>query len=290
MKENKNKILIAIIILLLLSNICFITFIAYDKRNNKDDDKQQDEAKEEDKEKEESKTNLEVSETDAKKVYYDILSDETKDENGITYDTLGTDSSFSSRHIFYSDKKIIIKEDLDYDTLMQIAYYKIPDDKIEYSFTSSRINTKFLVSDIKEVYTNYFGENNEWKNFNGTLLGTCTIRSEYYNCVFDGVFGDELTGIHFLTAFDKYETDSENLYVYEKAVYYFEDTWGDEKSSFYTSCVDHNLEKEVVELKGKDPKVLLDEQYRDKFSTYKHTFKQNSDGTFYLYSTEPVTK
>ena len=70
--ENKikNKILIAIIILLLLSNVCFIGFIIYGKANNKKDDKQQDEAKEnneEDDNVENPKTNLEASET--KKLY-----------------------------------------------------------------------------------------------------------------------------------------------------------------------------------------------------------------------------
>lgn len=293
MNENKgkNKILIAIIILLLLSNVCFIGFIIYDKVNNKDGNEQKDEVKEDqnnDEQKddeEEQKTNLEVSETEAKKTYYDIIHD--GEEKIIT-------DGFSFLESYYNDKKVVYTQDIKFGDIIGDLHYKLPDEKVEHSFKDLSNNkyqdfNKFLISDIKEIYKFYFGEKEEWTNFeSGYPLGVCNINGDYYECKFEHEgFGFEDDGISFLSAFDKYETDSENLYVYEKAVYYYGDSL---KGDFYTSYDDYELKNELVELEQKAPEILLEPQYRDKFLTYKHTFKQNSDGTFYLYSTEPVIK
>ena len=291
MEDNKNKKLVIVIIVLCLLLVGMTSYVVYDKVINvpKKQSVLQQTEKDSDNDdisnKEDEERNLDVSLEEAKSAYYRIFN--RGKEEKIVDDQSGSDSGFSLLHSFYNNKMVTVKENDFYAELMLFSFDKLPDNKYEVkngNYNNNYVTThKFLVSDIKSVYESYFGENNKWQNFNASYpLGTCKVEGEYYNCESEGSFGDTWDGTGFLTSFVKFETDKENLYVYDKALYY---SGMDDDIVFYNS---ERLEKEIVALKGKNKNVILDDSFNDKMLWYKHTFKQNTDGTFYLYSTEPV--
>lgn len=289
MKEKKtNKGLVIVIICLLLVIVGLSGFIVYDKvlKNSKSEVSGQNNEFL-DNEKVEEQKDLEVSESEAKNMYYKIFNrgKEQKMED------IGFCGSYvPAPYSFYANKKIVINEDGNYKELMEMALQKIPDNKKETSSKKSGGATiyteKFLVSDIKAAYKSLFGEPKEFKNF-----GIYKIEGEYYigKAKYYIGSGDECMdrNLSFLSTFKNYETDKENLYIYDKAIYYFEEynENDDIERKFYNSI---NGNQEIVDLRNKNKEVILDDAYSDKMLLYKHTFKQNSDGTFYLYSSEPV--
>lgn len=308
MEENKNKKFVIIIVVLSLLLIGTTGYIVYDKvfRNSKDQDTIQknenntlEHLEEEDSEVEneneefsdESETvkneKIKISEVEVKKIYYDIFNYGNQQE--IIEFRKASDSGFDFMYNAYDSKKVIIKQDFVYDELMEFVFRKIPNNKIKSESQSSNDGSvtetnEFLISDLEEAYKFYFGENKEWKNFEaGYPLGNCKVKGDYYKCnaYLDAGFGDTVSDEAFLTVYDKYETDENNIYVYDKAIYF-----NGNNNRFYKKYVSGNFISEVKSLRGKDITELL--KNKSELLTYKHTFKQNSDGTFYLYSSEPV--
>jgi len=287
MEEKKNKNMVVIIIILCLLLVGAVGFIVYDKVfiESKNNINTQSNGNIENKPVEEEKK-LVVSENEVKKIYNNIFN--KNNQNKIIVDDFSSDGGFSTLHKFYTEKKIIAKNDISYSDLMVIAYNNIPDNKIKknnqiLSSGSVKNTYEFKIDDMKQAYNSYFGQNSDWKDFEaGYPLGKCKIVGENYSCNFEGTFGDLISGVQFLTVYDKYDTDNENLYVYEKAIYF-----NSEENKFYTKYDNINgFSNEVSSLDGKDKNVLLDSNYKDSFLTYKHTFKKDSNKNFYLYSVE----
>lgn len=143
-----------------------------------------------------------------------------------------------------------------------------------YENFNAKVKEIFNQSDIKgESYTG-LAEQLEYKNGCYYLLG------------FDG--GGLGTTRTAYSKIQKAEKNQEFLYIYDKYIYI--DSWnyyvneGDQKVHVYTE----SDEKNDIGTEKEDPDKIenLYNKYENKLKTYKHTFKQNEDGSYYWVSSE----
>lgn len=279
--EEKKRSNSLILILLVIIIIGLSGYIVYDKvlsdRNEKNNNVEEEISNE--------ITNL--SEKEVQEIYSNIFGFKA---NGINNIVIGDGYSYDYSLARYQKNKIVAEVDFDYSTRMTIAYEKLVKEnkttRTEGGSTPEIVWTeKFLVSDIKDAYEFYFGKSNDFKaeEFSDYAAGNCKISiedsSEYYIC--ESYAGGGISGpLGMLTTYDKYESDEDKLYIYEKVLFY-----NGVDGTFYNSS---DFSDEITELREKDINVISDENYSDKVLKYKHTFKQNSDGSYYWYSTEPI--
>lgn len=279
-EEKKIKISTLIIIILSLLLICTTSYIIYDKIIKVQNIDNEDNIT---KDKENNQDNIEdkkisISEEEVKNIYYNIL-------NYCNIDKIYTrniNSGFGYDYLLelYTDGKVTTGEDLSYESKMTIAYLKLAKEN-KISTTSKEYNTirTINIADIKEAYKFYFGEKIEIKEFSNYQLGNCIINDINYICT-NGPGGGEGSPFSLITTFDSFETTNSEILVYEKAIYHDSET-----NKYY---LDRNSKNEVTELANQNTNIILDDTYKNKLMMYLHTFKQNSDGSFYLYSTELI--
>ena len=81
-----------------------------------------------------------------------------------------------------------------------------------------------------------------------------------------------------------------SLYIYENVLYFNADGLDEEAKKYKTCILDKDYSRKyATEIKLTDDKLLNSEHKKD-LRLYKHTFKQNKDGSFYWYSTMPVDR
>ena len=284
MEEKKNSSGLAVLTIVLAVALIVLTgFVTYYKLSEKPTNNN-----------DEAGTTVEkitvVTEAKVKKAYYDLIKYGNEKEPHLTQvgDGVGYDYFLS----FLTDKKLVITKDITYNTRMQIAYEKLyRDKKVTVTENPTKdpneyagATTKFLVSDIKEAYQYYFGPLDSIDTFE-VDAGTCNVDGEYCICnrsyPLDGLAGP----IYVFSKYSKYESADNIVYVYEKVLYCIDERNDNGTIRYYS---DSKHDNEITELKGVDPNKLLDTKYDDKMLTYKYGFKQNSDGSLYLYSVEPV--
>ena len=279
--KKVNKGTPVIVILLILALLCAGGYIAYlEFFDNKEDVKSEEKSENSKKsgnDKEETSKKLEINEGVVKSLYSYYF-------NGNTTDVAEYNMAFINeqyKYKVYSDKKVVIDEAFNYGEKMGIAFGKMYADEVSVSSMDAKGQTiTFETKDIVNSYKRYFGQdkNVETKKFDAPYSVSCKIDDKIYVCS-RGYMGGVGGPTEFLVTFDEYQTDSDALYIIEATSYY-----DSSSKKFYK---DSNFKNEINGLSG-DKDILKSDKAKEKVQHYKHTFKQNSDGTFYWYSSEPI--
>lgn len=210
-------------------------------------------------------------------------------------------SSFApvGEHVsFYKDSKVTFSSLSDAEkTLVVLKNYNQDEVKqVNKSQLKNIIKTEGI-HDIVKVYDNLsnkamkiFNQTNiNWKNYDG-LAATLDYNNDcYYLVEYDG--GGLGTCEYGYSEIQSAEKDQENIYIYDKFIYI--DTTneliseGDNKTHIYTSS---NKTEDIGSEKTDEKISQLYKKYENKLKTYKHTFKQREDGSYYWVSSEQVNK
>ena len=150
------------------------------------------------------------------------------------------------------------------------------------------------IHDTVQIYENFnkkakeiFNENNyDWKDYIGCAGRLEYKNDNYYLFGFDG--GGKGSSIGSYSKLQKAEKNQDYIYLYDKFIYVdFENLdmlEGDQKAHVYTEAD----EKNDIGTESDYPSKVeeLYKKYENKLKTYKHTFKQNEDGSYYWVSSE----
>lgn len=139
---------------------------------------------------------------------------------------------------------------------------------------------------VKKIYKRFYGENYNYKasSYIGLSAGGCNYQSGYYFCGEGGGYTSE--GEFNYTKVLKNEEKNNQMYIYEQ--YLYVETKCDKNLENCVDTIYTNVDKKNKIASEKNDEYNLFEKYGSKAIIYKHTFKKNSDGTYYWYSVEPV--
>lgn len=179
------------------------------------------------------------------------------------------------------------------------------DDILSDSIDLDYINT-FKYDEFTERYKIIFGKNNS-VNFTSFEYGSesCGIDSvtNSFNCIVEE--GGWLGDAHIYTKFIGADEENDEYIIYDKMAYCDLSLNYDNKYECYnkfdyrsTEDYDNENKQDIlidnIEINTKDDELNMTSNYPKDFDDwaqiYKHTFKKNSDGTYYWYSTEPINK
>ena len=213
----------------------------------------------------------------------------------------GDSSSFApvGEHVsFYKDSKVTYSSLSDAEkTLVVLKNYSQNEVKQVNKSQLKNIIKIDGIHDIVNVYDNLsskamkiFNQTNiNWKDYDG-LAATLNYNNDcYYLVEYDG--GGLGTCEYGYSEIQSAEKDQENLYIYDKFIYI--DTTneliseGDNKTHIYTSS---NKTEDIGSEKTDEKVSQLYKKYESKLKTYKHTFKQREDGSYYWVSSEQVNQ
>ena len=149
-----------------------------------------------------------------------------------------------------------------------------------YSFDADLLQQK-----VKELY----GENIENGDFEYSISSSCFYENGKYRSSSGRSAENQFCSIREIER--AYETD-ENLYIEDK--YIGIDIDDIEKTcKLYTNSQMNNIVKQLnykdfMKISYENRENEIKNNYGDLMTKYKHTFKKNSDGDYYWYSTEPI--
>ena len=264
-------------------------YIIYDKVIKSESNITEKDDKESEKDKEEK---IVVTEEDALEVYKVLESEYALDLPGSGY----AYNYFSS---LYDDKKVIVEDVFSEDDKLTMAYLELSEEDIE-RFINDDLSDymhvskdTFAIEKLEEKYYMLFGKNEEFeaKNFESYIAGDCSVLEDNYEC-WHAVGGGESDFTYMETKYKSFDYKDDELYIYEYAVFYGE--LPGEDATYYKgiSWDDDSyspiLTDEIAELSGVSSDNIMTEENLDKFAVYKHTFKIDKEGNYYLYSTESV--
>ena len=189
----------------------------------------------------------------------------------------------------YQTKKVT-KETLDNKVLLAYAFKNLKlsesdkttvvenGEKIEgwYTFNAEKLHEK-----EKEMYGNAISD----ESFEIGYGQGCTYSNGKYSFSSGGGSDEWMVNVRTITKANK---ENDMLYIEDK---YIVSKEKENKLALYTAS-DSN--EKLVVMDGSnytDDDTLIKEiqsKYENKMTTYKHTFKKNSDGSYYWYSTEPI--
>lgn len=216
--------------------------------------------------------------------YYNISAGSIENTDIRQMDLHGLDNFFKDA---YSDKKVLINDLLTDEEKIIVAVNWLKNSQVSVWNDGYNITTKFLVENCKLSYEKFWGsiENVEFTTFEGYDLGTCRIEGDLYVCE-NGPTGHISSPYDLFMKYKDYEYTNDEIYIYEYVVASFR-----EKAYAtldYGETTDDGFTNEIVELRDLTPEKVFSGDNLSKLSVYKHTFKQNNEGSYYWYSTEPV--
>ena len=189
----------------------------------------------------------------------------------------------------YQNKKIT-KNDLDNKYLLAYAFKNLELKDSEktttmqngqpldgwYSFEASKLQDK-----AKEMY----GTEIENEDFEIGYGAGCTYKNQKYSYSSGGGSGEYMTNIKNI---EKAYQENDLLFIEDKYIAIKEN--GD-KAALYKAS-NSNIELETIDLSNYTDEDTLSKyimkKHSNKMISFKHTFKKNSDGNYYWYSTEPL--
>ena len=192
----------------------------------------------------------------------------------------------------YQDKKAT-KEDLSQEYLLGYAFTQlslsnsdvelIEGTSVEdgwYSFDADLLQQK-----VKEIY----GENIENVDFEFGLCRSCFYENGRYRYSDGGSAEHQFCSIREI--YRAYENE-ENLYIEDKYIGLETDDI-EEICKLYANSQMNNIVKQLnykdfMKISYENRENEIKNNYGDLMTNYKHTFKKNSDGNYYWYSTEPI--
>lgn len=201
---------------------------------------------------------------------------------------------------FYKDEKVTYNELSNIEK--NIAVLQSIEDSDTVSMDTKNVNKSKLyykndvgIASTAKVYSKQliearakqlFGEQNQniqWKTIDNNFGYIYDyVDEQYYAYGYQGGgFGCPVASYTNLIDGEK---DKENIYLYDKFIF-SEST--PTNVYFYTSSSKANLIDQTNIYKELDEATVLD-KYGEKAKKYKHTFKKDSDGNYYWYSTEPI--
>ena len=238
--------------------------------------------------------NLDVNDELIKQLHgYILKSDDFG--NGTGFAPIGESVSF------YKDTKVILSSLSDAEkTFAVLENYK--EDEIK-KVNKSQVKNIIETSDINDNVNIYENLNNKainifnqadinWKDYQGCAENLKYNADCYYLVEYNG--GGLGRCEYGYSEVQNAEKDQENLYIYDKFIYI--DTVNeaisedDGKTHIYTSA---NKTNEIGTEKFYDNFKSIAElykKYENKLCTYKHTFKQRKDGSYYWFSSEQLEK
>lgn len=155
-------------------------------------------------------------------------------------------------------------------------------DEVEIDSTAKVYSNQLLEATAQKL----FGEQNQniqWQTMDNNFGFIYDyIDEQYYAYGYQGGgFGCPVRACSKLL---RAEEDEENIYLYDEFIF-VENT--PINTYYYTSSSKKNLIAEVNSYEELDKETVLS-KYSGKANQYKHTFKKNTDGIYYWYSTEPI--
>lgn len=221
----------------------------------------------------------EISET--VKFLYEVVIGKKMNEINSIYS--GDGFSFNIlRGLYTKDEHILFSYGETHEMALNVAgrLGKIETEKVNQGDVISISTVK--VSDVKDAYHLVYGNDKEFleKPFHSAQYDACEIVEDNYVCK-RYIGGGIVSPYALYTMYRDYEIDDSNLYIYEKAIFGFDDF----EKAYYS---DFEYLNKIAELTDKDVETVFKTENDNYTLVYKHTFKKNSDGTYYWYSTAPV--
>lgn len=288
-KKNNSLLLFLIIILIGVFAFFAYKFLIEDKKETEN--------------KETNKLNNQEVEKISTELLNNIIHKTRTSENGI-YEINKRTSDYGYDHTqkYYPNQLQIINN---WETKTKVYH------AIEFVDKNKIVSTEKIVeqepqrtsiiklSDFKETYQNIFGKDKEvpTPDFYSDSYGNCKVINDTYTCVLGTVGGmATCSTANIKVTNDKVKLVEDELHIYEKGIYI-----GCEEGEYYKTedlfkedinnpTFENRIDLQIKELKGININTLLnDSKYDSQLVRFRHIFKKNSDGTYYLYSNERVS-
>ncbi len=303
-KKKSSSIVIIIVVILSVLVLGLGGYIVYDKvlkGNDKQEEKEQEDKKEE--EKEDNKNSGKLSEGKINKLLVDLpyywfssVEDEPMKiglftNSKVTFDNLNQNVLLSrlTKETSFDNKK-------ESSTSCRAALNEQDVKNVLGNYESVVLDASHCISldNLRQISKEMY--NND--NFNlkeNELIPIPGGASIFYKGKVYFYHGAGATAIKKQTIDYKYEESSDELYVYEKMVL-FTDGLTYEGNTMKSPCYSDEVSKSfaTIDITSNmwigDTDINYDfSKYNESLKEYKHTFKKNSSGNYYWYSTEPFS-
>lgn len=283
-KKMSNTIIIVILMILVIG---LSGYIIYDKVINSESNITEKDDKESEKEVEEEK--VIVTEENALEVYKVL-------ESKYALELPGSGYAYNYFSSLYDNKKVVVDDTFTEIDKLTMAYLELSEEDIE-RFINEDLSDymhvskdTFAIEKLSEKYYMLFGKNEEFeaKDFESYIAGDCTVVEDNYEC-WHAVGGGESDFTYMETKYKDFEYKKDELYIYEYAVFY-EGFPGEDITYYKGISWDEESYSPILidEIAEVNEDNLMSKDNLDKYAVYKHTFKIDKEGNYYLYSTEPV--
>ncbi len=162
--------------------------------------------------------------------------------------------------------------------------YIYDNDKGWYTFDAELLQQK-----VKEMY-NQNVENNDFNYCNDS--GTCTYKDGKYTHSYGG---DVISGFISIRKIEKAYIVNDELIIEDRYIglkYNYDENYENKQCDLITYTNSGEISKKInYNISEKTNEQITSEiinLYSDNMTNYKHTFKKNSNGSYYWYSTEPI--
>jgi len=172
----------------------------------------------------------------------------------------------------------------EYNEFSESCYVKGSKDSDWYAFKEET---------IKKYFNKFYGSDAEYKrieNF-GTAVEGCHYEKGYYLCEVGGGYAFVNGFAYAANRYIKTETVNDEKYIFEKhlqLLYLCDENCKEDYDSGYLVIYKDSAKTEKLAKIPYDEELGLSDEIWAQADVYKHTYKKNSDGSYYWYSIELV--
>lgn len=150
-------------------------------------------------------------------------------------------------------------------------------DTSEENYYNGVVKASDMEKTINNMYNISLNNVDKFEYPGGMIYKSGNYYSVYY--------GRGAEGIDKVSYNNSYEYKNNDLIIKEKAIFIFEEMGEEQPEQIYTTTSQtEKIGQETYE--DSTNKYYMIDKYKDKFTSFKHTFKRNKNGSFYWYSTE----